>query len=116
MTTAEQAEYGVAAAVTARRRRRWLPKRGSNLWRHLVALLGIVFALFPIVYVTGAAFNEIPTLVGASANPIPQKVTLDNFKTILSTHQPDRRSRRRTSRCGTSTRSSSRASRPSSAC
>jgi arabinogalactan oligomer / maltooligosaccharide transport system permease protein len=89
MTTAEQAEYGVTTAVTARRRRRWLPKRGSNLWRHLVALLGIVFALFPIVYVTGAAFNEIPTLVGASANPIPQKVTLDNFKTILSTHQPD---------------------------
>jgi arabinogalactan oligomer/maltooligosaccharide transport system permease protein len=89
MTTAEQAEYGVTTAVTARRRRRWLPKRGSNLWRHLVALLGIVFALFPIVYVTGAAFNEIPTLVGASANPIPQQVTLDNFKTILSTNQPD---------------------------
>jgi len=89
MTTAEQAEYGVTAAVTARRRRRWLPKRGSNLWRHLVGLLGVIFALFPIVYVTGAAFNEIPTLVGASANPIPQQVTLDNFKTILSTHQPD---------------------------
>ena len=89
MTTAEQAEYGVTTAVTARRRRRWLPKRGSNLWRHLVGLLGVIFALFPIVYVTGAAFNEIPTLVGASANPIPQQVTLDNFKTILSTHQPD---------------------------
>jgi arabinogalactan oligomer/maltooligosaccharide transport system permease protein len=89
MTTVEQAEYGVTTAVTARRRRRWFPKRGSNLWRHLVALCGIVFALFPIVYVTGAAFNQIPTLVGASANPIPQHVTLDNFKTILSTHQPD---------------------------
>jgi len=88
MTTVEQTEYGVTTAVTARRRR-WLPKRGSNLWRHLVALCGIVFALFPIVYVTGAAFNQIPTLVGASANPIPQHVTLDNFKTILSTHQPD---------------------------
>ena len=50
---------------------------------------GIVFALFPIVYVTGAAFNEIPTLVGASANPVPEHVTLDNFRTILSTHQPD---------------------------
>jgi arabinogalactan oligomer/maltooligosaccharide transport system permease protein len=89
MTTVEQAEYGVTTAVTARRRRRWLPKRGSNLWRHLVALCGIVFALFPIVYVTGAAFNQIPTLVGASANPIPQHVTIDNFRTILSTHQPD---------------------------
>jgi arabinogalactan oligomer/maltooligosaccharide transport system permease protein len=88
MTTVEQAEYSVATAV-AKRRRRWFPKRGSNLWRHLVAIIGVVFALFPIVYVTGAAFNQIPTLVGASANPIPQQVTLDNFKTILSTHQPD---------------------------
>jgi arabinogalactan oligomer/maltooligosaccharide transport system permease protein len=89
MTTVEQAELGVTNALTERRRRRWVPKRGSNLWRHLVAIAGIVFALFPIVYVTGAAFNEIPTLVGASANPVPQDVTLDNFRTILSTHQPD---------------------------
>jgi arabinogalactan oligomer/maltooligosaccharide transport system permease protein len=89
MTTAEQAEYSVGTAVAERRRRRWLPKRGSNLWRHGVALCGIAFALFPIVYVTGAAFNEIPTLVGASANPVPEHVTLDNFRTILSTHQPD---------------------------
>jgi len=89
MTTVEQAELGVTNALTERRRRRWFPKRGSNLWRHLVAIAGIVFALFPIVYVTGAAFNEIPTLVGASANPVPQHVTLDNFRTILSTHQPD---------------------------
>jgi arabinogalactan oligomer/maltooligosaccharide transport system permease protein len=89
MTTVEQAELGATNALTERRRRRWVPKRGSNLWRHGVALAGIVFALFPIVYVTGAAFNEIPTLVGASANPVPQHVTLDNFRTILSTHQPD---------------------------
>ena len=89
MTTVEQAELGVTNALTERRRRRWFPKRGSNLWRHLVAIAGIVFALFPIVYVTGAAFNEIPTLVGASANPVPEHVTLDNFRTILSTHQPD---------------------------
>ena len=67
MTTVEQAELGATNALTERRRRRWFPKRGSNLWRHLVAIAGIVFALFPIVYVTGAAFNEIPTLVGASA-------------------------------------------------
>jgi len=88
MTTVEQAEYSVSTAV-AKRRRRWFPKRGSNLWRHGVAILGIAFALFPIVYVTGAAFNKIPTLVGASANPIPQNVTLQNFKDILSTHQAD---------------------------
>lgn len=88
MTSAEQAEYSVGTAV-AERRRRWRPKRGSDWWRHLVALIGIGFALFPVIYVAGAAFNEIPTLVGNGANPVPTHVTLDNFKTILSTHQPD---------------------------
>ena len=51
MTTVEQAELGATNALTERRRRRWLPKRGSNLWRHLVAIAGIVFVLFPIVYI-----------------------------------------------------------------
>jgi arabinogalactan oligomer / maltooligosaccharide transport system permease protein len=88
MTTVEQAEYSATTAVVERRRR-WRPKRGSDLWRHVVAWIGIAFALFPMIYITGAAFNKIPTLVGASANPIPPHVTLENFKTILSTHQPD---------------------------
>jgi len=89
MTTAEQTEYSVGTAVAAKRRRRWFPKRGSNLWRHGFALAGVAFALFPIVYVTGAAFNSIQTLVGASVNPVPEHVTLQNFRDILSTHQPD---------------------------
>ncbi len=88
MTTVEQAEYGVTTAV-AERKRRWRPRPGSDLWRHVVAILGLAFALFPMIYVIGAAFNKIPTLVGASANPIPDKVTLQNFHDILSTHQPD---------------------------
>jgi arabinogalactan oligomer/maltooligosaccharide transport system permease protein len=88
MTTAEQAEYAVDTAV-AERRRRWRPRRGSNVWRHVVALIGIAFALFPIIYIVGAAFNKIPTLIGASANPVPDHVTLNNFREILSTHQTD---------------------------
>ena len=56
MTTVEQAEYSVSTAV-AKRRRRWLPKRGSNLWRHGVAILGVAFALFPIVYVLGVVIS-----------------------------------------------------------
>jgi arabinogalactan oligomer / maltooligosaccharide transport system permease protein len=88
MTTVEQAEYSTTTAVVERKRR-WRPRSGSDWWRHVVAWIGIAFALFPIVYITGAAFNKIPTLVGASANPIPQHVTLGNFRTILSTHQSD---------------------------
>ena len=46
-----------------------------------------MFALFPVAYVVSAAFNSVPTLV--SAKLIPNEVTLDNFRTILSTSQPD---------------------------
>ena len=88
MTTAEQAEYAVGTQV-ATKKRRWRPRRGSDWWRHVVAWIGILFALFPIIYIVGAAFNKIPTLVGASASPIPDQVTLHNFSEILSTHQPD---------------------------
>jgi arabinogalactan oligomer/maltooligosaccharide transport system permease protein len=86
MTTAEQAEYGVATTA-AERRRRWRPRRGSNWWRHLIAIVAVVFALFPVVYVLSAAFNKTPTLADASV--IPRQVTLDQFRAILSTHQTD---------------------------
>jgi arabinogalactan oligomer/maltooligosaccharide transport system permease protein len=85
MTTIEQAEAGVRPV--AERRRRWRPKRGSNWWRHVVALTAVAFALFPVVYVVSAAFNSVPTLVDAGL--IPDHLTLDNFRTILSTNQPD---------------------------
>ncbi len=68
MTTVEQSEYGVATAVAERPRRR-RPKRGSNWWRHAVALVTLVFALFPVVYVVSAAFNADPTLVSARLIP-----------------------------------------------
>ena len=115
MTTAEQAEYAVGTAV-AERKRRWRPRRGSDWWRHVVALVGIAFALFPIIYIVGAAFNEIPTLVGASANPIPdQRHAAQLQRDPLHAASPIRRSRPPTSAGGTSTRSSSPASPPSSA-
>jgi arabinogalactan oligomer/maltooligosaccharide transport system permease protein len=81
MTTLDQAE-GVATprvAEAARGTRRLL---AGNWWRYLVSLLAIVFALFPVVYVISAAFNPIPSLTSASL--IPDDVTLDNFRRILS--------------------------------
>jgi arabinogalactan oligomer/maltooligosaccharide transport system permease protein len=89
MTTVEHAELGATTALTAQRRRRWRPQPGSNWWRHVVALIACGFALFPIVYVVSAAFNEIPTLVGVSINPVPKHVALTNFRHVLATKQFD---------------------------
>jgi arabinogalactan oligomer / maltooligosaccharide transport system permease protein len=86
MTTIEQAEYGVGTAV-AEKRRWWRPRRGSNWWRHVVAVLALIFALFPVAYVLSASFNAVPTL--ADARLIPRHLSLDNFRQIFSTHPSD---------------------------
>ena len=51
-------------------------------WRYLVGLIAMAFALFPVVYVVSAAFNPVPSL--STASVIPDGVTLDNFRAILS--------------------------------
>jgi arabinogalactan oligomer/maltooligosaccharide transport system permease protein len=53
-----------------------------NWWRYLVSIAAILFALFPIVWVVSAAFNPIPSLT--SAQLVPDDVTLENFRRILS--------------------------------
>jgi len=50
-------------------------------WRHLVGIVGIVVALFPVVYVVSSAFNRDNTLSGAQL--IPTHVTLHNFGNLL---------------------------------
>ena len=57
----------------------WFRRRG---WRHLVAGIAALFALFPVAYVTSAAFNSIDNL--SAATLIPRSVTLDNFKAITA--------------------------------
>ncbi len=79
MTTLEQAETAVPRVAEAAPRRRLLE---GNWWRYLISLLAIAFALFPVLYVISAAFNPVPTL--SSASLIPESVTLDNFRLILS--------------------------------
>ena len=51
-------------------------------WRYLVGLIAMAFALFPIVYVVSAAFNPVPSL--STASVVPEGVTLDNFRAILT--------------------------------
>ena len=57
----------------------WLARTG---WRHGVALLALVFSLFPIVFVLSAALNPLGTLSSTSA--VPTGASLGNVGDLLS--------------------------------
>lgn len=67
------------------------PRRRRNFrdvwWRHVVGIVGIVVALFPVVYVISSAFNRDNTLQGASL--VPVHVTTANFTNLLRNHVAD---------------------------
>lgn len=58
---------------------RWFRELG---WRHVVGLLAVVFALYPVAYTVAAAFNQVDNL--SAARLIPAKVTLDNFRELFN--------------------------------
>ena len=51
-------------------------------WRHIVALVAIVFALVPIVFVASAAFNPLGTL--SSTELIPREFGIQNFQNLFA--------------------------------
>jgi arabinogalactan oligomer / maltooligosaccharide transport system permease protein len=57
------------------------PKLKDTWWRHVVAIVAAVFALFPMAYVLSSAFNADNTLQGAQL--IPDHTTLHNFGNLL---------------------------------
>ena len=63
---------------TAQRRRRWLLEVG---WRYVVAVVALVFAAFPILYVIGVSFNPAGSVTGSTI--IPKVVSLSNYRTLL---------------------------------
>jgi arabinogalactan oligomer / maltooligosaccharide transport system permease protein len=67
---------------TATQGRRWWHWATHIGWRHLVGVLALAFALFPIVFVVSAALNPIGTL--SSSTLIPHAVSLKNFSELLS--------------------------------
>ena len=81
MSTADSTIERVEPRVAKRSRLPRLSLQG-DWWRHLVALIAVGIALFPIAYVASAAFNADSSLGGASL--IPRSVTLDNFRELLS--------------------------------
>jgi arabinogalactan oligomer/maltooligosaccharide transport system permease protein len=58
------------------------PKLKDTWWRHVVALLAIAFSLFPVVFVTSAAFDTSNSVSGTHV--LPTNATLDNFKQIVT--------------------------------
>ncbi|MGI5525401.1 sugar ABC transporter permease [Micromonospora sp. CA-259024] len=61
--------------LAARRRGRWFAQVG---WRHLVAVLAVLFSLFPIVFVLSAALNPLGTLSTTDLVPTGG-ISLGNF-------------------------------------
>jgi arabinogalactan oligomer/maltooligosaccharide transport system permease protein len=51
-------------------------------WRHVVGLLGLVFAVAPVIWVLGASFN--PTNSLAAISIIPENPTLGNYRRLLT--------------------------------
>jgi len=69
----------------AERRRKKGPGLADTWWRHAIALVAVVIALFPVAYVISAAFNGDNSLSGSSL--IPRDVTLDNFRSLFGEQQ-----------------------------
>jgi arabinogalactan oligomer / maltooligosaccharide transport system permease protein len=81
MTTIPSTERVVERPPTRHRlpAQRWLRSLG---WRHLVAVVAVVFALFPVIWVISASFNPLGTLT--SQKLIPDNPTLDNYRELLT--------------------------------
>lgn len=66
------------------------PKFRDTWWRHLVGIVAVLFALFPIWFVASAAFNADNSVSGTSF--LPTRFTLRNFSAILRNHVQDQSS------------------------
>jgi len=83
MSVVERQELSLPSVAARRRRKR--PALADTWWRHVVALIGVVIALFPVAYVVSAAFNGDNSLRGSSL--IPSKLTLDNFRSLFGSQR-----------------------------
>ena len=71
-------EPGVPSPVVARRRS---PGTGA-WWRHALAVVALVWSLFPIVFIVSAALNPAGSL--QTSELLPTSVSLSNFGTLFS--------------------------------
>jgi arabinogalactan oligomer / maltooligosaccharide transport system permease protein len=79
MSTADiAADRPVAVEAPGPRAR---PKLGETWWRHLVGIAAVIVALFPVWFITSAAFNRDQSVSGTTF--LPTHFTLGNFSQIL---------------------------------
>ena len=79
MTTVESSRDVRGRSGTHRGVVGWFTDTG---WRHVVAVLALVFALFPVYWVVLGAFDSSGSL--ATQQLVPDELTLDNFRELLS--------------------------------
>ena len=89
MSVIEERAGLAAPAVRAKRARQGRPKWREMWWRHLVAIIGVAFALFPVVYIISGSLNADDTL--GAARLIPRKVTFDNFTELFTNKKENAR-------------------------
>ncbi len=80
-TTVTAPRIAATLAKTDVRKPRSRPKLKDTWWRHAVAIIAIVVALFPVIYIVSSAFNAQNNL--QSAQVIPSHVTLSHFHAIF---------------------------------
>jgi arabinogalactan oligomer/maltooligosaccharide transport system permease protein len=52
-------------------------------WRHIVGIIALFFAIFPILFVVSSAFNPLGTL--SSSSLIPKNASFENFTKLFET-------------------------------
>jgi len=57
----------------------WLKTVG---WRHLIAILAVIFSLYPVMYIVSSSLNSQDNLSGATL--IPTEFSLDSYKEFFS--------------------------------
>ena len=81
MSTAETTAGAIAQPAAAEAPAPRKHKLKDTWWRHVVGIIGIVVALFPVVFVVSSSFNRDNTLSGTTI--VPTHVTLHNFGDLL---------------------------------
>ncbi|MFV9672316.1 MAG: sugar ABC transporter permease [Acidimicrobiia bacterium] len=64
--------------------RMWIKTVG---WRHLIAILAAMFALYPVLYIVSASLSTNDSL--ASATIIPKDVSLDSYREFFNPENPN---------------------------
>ncbi len=81
MTTASDA--GTRTALTRKTNRmsfgRWFAEIG---WRHIIGVLAVIFAVFPILFVISASLNPLGTV--SSSSVIPTAFSLQHYQSLLA--------------------------------